>query len=97
MCFFADNGFVLHVQEGSTWSSNCTNYKCTKTAAGAMILGSGVVCPPFNDTECTKVCTLGEVSNNNSSVSMEFSPTLENAHILCVLSLNLKKVVSYKM
>lgn len=59
------NGFVLCIQEGSTWSSNCTNYKCAKTAVGAVILASGVVCPPFNDTECTKVCTLGEVSENN--------------------------------
>uniref|UniRef100_A0A8B9EPW2 Otogelin like n=1 Tax=Anser cygnoides TaxID=8845 RepID=A0A8B9EPW2_ANSCY len=69
-CFFhTDNGTQIVYEEGSTWSTNCTNYKCTKTAAGAMILGSGVVCPPFNDTECTKVCTLGEVSNSNSSVS----------------------------
>nr|XP_047934780.1 otogelin-like protein [Anser cygnoides] len=60
-CFFhTDNGTQIVYEEGSTWSTNCTNYKCTKTAAGAMILGSGVVCPPFNDTECTKVCTLGE-------------------------------------
>uniref|UniRef100_U3J8L8 Otogelin like n=1 Tax=Anas platyrhynchos platyrhynchos TaxID=8840 RepID=U3J8L8_ANAPP len=59
-CFFhTENGTQIVYEEGSTWSSNCTNYKCTKTAAGAMILGSG----------CTKVCTLGEVSNNNSSVS----------------------------
>ncbi|XP_050569179.1 otogelin-like protein [Cygnus atratus] len=54
-CFFhTDNGTQIVYEEGSTWSTNCTNYKCTKTAAGAMILGSGVVCPPFNDTECTK-------------------------------------------
>ncbi|XP_032063447.1 otogelin-like protein [Aythya fuligula] len=54
-CFFHnENGTQIVYEEGSTWSSNCTNYKCTKTAAGAMILGSGVVCPPFNDTECTK-------------------------------------------
>uniref|UniRef100_A0A8C3B7G9 Otogelin like n=1 Tax=Cairina moschata TaxID=8855 RepID=A0A8C3B7G9_CAIMO len=54
-CFFhTENGTQIVYEEGSTWSSNCTNYKCTKTAAGAMILGSGVVCPPFNDTECTK-------------------------------------------
>ncbi|KAM9204114.1 LOW QUALITY PROTEIN: otogelin-like protein [Mergus octosetaceus] len=54
-CFFhTENGTQIVYEEGSTWSSNCTNYKCTKTAAGAVILGSGVVCPPFNDTECTK-------------------------------------------
>lgn len=67
-CFvFPDNGFVLYIQEGSTWTSNCTNYKCAKTAAGAVVLGSSVACPPFNDTECTKVCTLGKVSDNNCS------------------------------
>ncbi|XP_068787387.1 otogelin-like protein [Struthio camelus] len=52
--FPMENGTLIVHEEGSTWSSNCTNYKCAKTAAGAMILGSSVVCPPFNDTECTK-------------------------------------------
>ncbi|XP_052630473.1 otogelin-like protein isoform X6 [Harpia harpyja] len=52
--FHTENGTLIVYEEGSTWSSNCTNYKCAKTAAGAMILGSSVVCPPFNDTECTK-------------------------------------------
>ncbi|XP_040451149.1 otogelin-like protein [Falco naumanni] len=52
--FHTENGTLIVYEEGSTWSSNCTNYKCTKTAAGAIILGSSVVCPPFNDTECTK-------------------------------------------
>ncbi|NWI10836.1 OTOGL protein, partial [Crypturellus soui] len=49
-----ENGTLVVHEEGSTWSSNCTNYKCAKTAAGAMVLGSSVICPPFNDTECTK-------------------------------------------
>ncbi|KFQ02251.1 Otogelin-like, partial [Leptosomus discolor] len=52
--FHTENGTLTVYEEGSTWSSNCTNYKCAKTAAGAIILGSSVVCPPFNDTECTK-------------------------------------------
>ncbi|XP_064365622.1 otogelin-like protein [Dromaius novaehollandiae] len=52
--FHTENGTLIVHEEGSTWSSNCTNYKCAKTAAGAMILESSVVCPPFNDTECTK-------------------------------------------
>ncbi|KAM6384723.1 LOW QUALITY PROTEIN: otogelin-like protein [Alca torda] len=52
--FHTENGTLLVYEEGSTWSSNCTNYKCAKTAAGTIILGSSVVCPPFNDTECTK-------------------------------------------
>uniref|UniRef100_A0A8D0FU78 Otogelin like n=1 Tax=Strix occidentalis caurina TaxID=311401 RepID=A0A8D0FU78_STROC len=52
--FHTENGTLIVYEEGSTWSSNCTNYQCAKTAAGAIILGSSVVCPPFNDTECTK-------------------------------------------
>ncbi|KFW82285.1 Otogelin-like, partial [Manacus vitellinus] len=52
--FHTENGTLIVYEEGSTWSSNCTNYKCAKTAAGAIILGSSVVCPPFNDTDCTK-------------------------------------------
>ncbi|XP_014743864.1 PREDICTED: otogelin-like protein [Sturnus vulgaris] len=52
--FHAENGTLIVYEEGSTWTSNCTNYKCVKTAAGAIVLGSSVVCPPFNDTECIK-------------------------------------------
>ncbi|NWV24748.1 OTOGL protein, partial [Origma solitaria] len=52
--FHTENGTLTVYEEGSTWTSNCTNYKCEKTAAGAIVLGSSVVCPPFNDTECTK-------------------------------------------
>ncbi|XP_015484705.1 otogelin-like protein isoform X2 [Parus major] len=52
--FQTENGTLTVYEEGSTWTSNCTNYKCVKTAAGAIVLGSSVVCPPFNDTECTK-------------------------------------------
>ncbi|NXO87561.1 OTOGL protein, partial [Sitta europaea] len=52
--FRTENGTLIVYEEGSTWTSSCTNYKCVKTAAGAVVLGSSVVCPPFNDTECTK-------------------------------------------
>ncbi|NXL71128.1 OTOGL protein, partial [Leptocoma aspasia] len=52
--FHTENGTLIMYEEGSTWTSNCTSYKCVKTAAGAIVLGSSVVCPPFNDTECTK-------------------------------------------
>uniref|UniRef100_A0A672TUZ7 Otogelin like n=1 Tax=Strigops habroptila TaxID=2489341 RepID=A0A672TUZ7_STRHB len=52
--FHTENGTLIMYEVSSTWTSNCTNYKCAKTAAGAIILGSSVVCPPFNDTECTK-------------------------------------------
>ncbi|XP_069705857.1 otogelin-like protein [Phaenicophaeus curvirostris] len=52
--FHTENGTLIVYEEGSSWSSNCTNYKCAKTPAGAIIVGSSVSCPPFNDTECTK-------------------------------------------
>ncbi|KFV14379.1 Otogelin-like, partial [Pterocles gutturalis] len=52
--FHTENGTLIVYEARSTWSSNCTNYKCAKTAVGTIILGSSVVCPPFNDTECTK-------------------------------------------
>ncbi|CAM2098222.1 unnamed protein product [Caretta caretta] len=52
--FYTENGTLSVHEEGSTWASNCTKYECAKTAVGAMILGSSVVCPPFNETECTK-------------------------------------------
>ncbi|KAF7248533.1 Otogelin-like protein, partial [Varanus komodoensis] len=41
--------------EGSSWEFNCTKYQCAKTAVGAIVLGSSLTCPPFNETECTKV------------------------------------------
>lgn len=34
---------------------NCTRYDCVETAVGAVILASGVTCPPFNDSECVQV------------------------------------------
>uniref|UniRef100_A0A7M4E6M8 Otogelin like n=1 Tax=Crocodylus porosus TaxID=8502 RepID=A0A7M4E6M8_CROPO len=52
--FYSENGTVAIYEEGSTWNSNCTKYKCAKMDAGAVILGSSVACPPFNETECTK-------------------------------------------
>uniref|UniRef100_A0A8D0GHF9 Otogelin like n=1 Tax=Sphenodon punctatus TaxID=8508 RepID=A0A8D0GHF9_SPHPU len=54
--FYTENGTLAIHEEGSTWGFNCTKYECAKTALGAMILGSSVVCPPFNETECIKVC-----------------------------------------
>ncbi|XP_075062082.1 otogelin-like protein [Mixophyes fleayi] len=51
--YSANETFTLY-EVGTTWISNCTKYECTKTAVGAMILGSSVVCPPFNGSECLK-------------------------------------------
>ncbi|KAM9311608.1 otogelin-like protein [Gastrophryne carolinensis] len=52
--FYNENGTMALYEVGTSWISNCTTYECTKTAVGAMILGSSVVCPPFNGTECLK-------------------------------------------
>ncbi|XP_061495635.1 otogelin-like protein [Rhineura floridana] len=52
--FYSGNGTLVIYEEGSTWDSNCTKYECAKTAVGAVLLGSSVVCPLFNETECTK-------------------------------------------
>ncbi len=43
------------LQAGSSWVANCTRFDCMETAVGAVVLASGVVCPPFNDTECIQV------------------------------------------
>nr|XP_033808517.1 otogelin-like protein isoform X3 [Geotrypetes seraphini] len=52
--FYDENGTVSIYQVGSTWLSNCTKFECTETTVGAMIMGSSVVCPPFNESECLK-------------------------------------------
>ncbi|XP_066445392.1 otogelin-like protein [Eleutherodactylus coqui] len=52
--FYSESGALTIYEVGDSWISNCTKYECTKTAVGAMILGSSVVCPPFNSSECLK-------------------------------------------
>ncbi|XP_069620534.1 otogelin-like protein [Ranitomeya imitator] len=52
--FYSDNRTFTTYEVDDSWISNCTKYECAKTAVGAMILGSGVVCPPFNSSECLK-------------------------------------------
>lgn len=54
--FFASVLLLLMcLQVGNSWVENCTRYDCVETSVGAVILASGVVCPPFNDTECIQV------------------------------------------
>uniref|UniRef100_A0ABM5GFJ0 Otogelin-like protein isoform X4 n=1 Tax=Pogona vitticeps TaxID=103695 RepID=A0ABM5GFJ0_9SAUR len=54
-CAFDNGNGTLDIyEEGSTWDSNCTKYECVKTPVGAIVLGSSVICPPFNETECMK-------------------------------------------
>ncbi|XP_029378297.1 otogelin-like protein [Echeneis naucrates] len=52
--FTNENGTTELFAVGSSWVENCTRYDCMETAVGAVILASGVVCPPFNDTECSQ-------------------------------------------
>ncbi|KAM7396654.1 hypothetical protein PAMP_019680 [Pampus punctatissimus] len=52
--FTNENGTTELFAAGSSWVENCTRYDCMETAVGAVILASGVVCPPFNDTECVQ-------------------------------------------
>ncbi|XP_056430430.1 otogelin-like protein isoform X1 [Hyla sarda] len=52
--FYSHNETFTIYEVGDSWISNCTKYECTKTAVGAMVLGSSVVCPPFNSSECLK-------------------------------------------
>uniref|UniRef100_A0A4W3ISK9 Otogelin like n=1 Tax=Callorhinchus milii TaxID=7868 RepID=A0A4W3ISK9_CALMI len=47
-----ESGETILNKAGTSWVSNCIRYECLETAVGVAILGSGVVCPPFNDTEC---------------------------------------------
>uniref|UniRef100_A0A3Q2Z3M8 Otogelin like n=1 Tax=Hippocampus comes TaxID=109280 RepID=A0A3Q2Z3M8_HIPCM len=52
-CIFTNNNGTTELfSAGSSWVENCTRYDCIQTAVGAMVLASGVVCPPFDDTEC---------------------------------------------
>lgn len=48
----SENGTTEVFMAGSSWVANCTRFDCLETAVGAVVLASGVVCPPFNDTEC---------------------------------------------
>ncbi|NXF28498.1 OTOG protein, partial [Nyctibius bracteatus] len=49
------NGTVANFKPGTVWISNCIRYECTNTAIGPVLISSSVGCPPFNETECTKV------------------------------------------
>ncbi|KAL0968337.1 hypothetical protein UPYG_G00265580 [Umbra pygmaea] len=52
--FINNNGTNELFTAGSSWVDNCTRYDCVETPVGTVVLASGVVCPPFNDTECTQ-------------------------------------------
>lgn len=60
---------------------NCTRYDCVETAVGAVILASGVVCPPFNDTECLQVWTVEIYANKESCFREIVSGRLTNVSV----------------
>ncbi|XP_048463872.1 otogelin-like protein [Rhincodon typus] len=51
-CTFEEGGSIVLYNAGTSWITNCVRYECLETAVGLVVLGSGVVCPPFNETEC---------------------------------------------
>ncbi|XP_069758400.1 otogelin-like protein [Narcine bancroftii] len=51
-CSFEEEGSLVSHNAGSSWIADCIRYKCLETTVGAVMLGSGIVCPPFNETEC---------------------------------------------
>ncbi|XP_072566142.1 otogelin-like protein [Paramormyrops kingsleyae] len=54
-CIYTSENSTMEVYTaGSSWVTNCTRFDCVETAVGAVTLGSVVVCPPFNDTECVQ-------------------------------------------
>uniref|UniRef100_A0AAV2KQP5 Otogelin-like protein n=1 Tax=Knipowitschia caucasica TaxID=637954 RepID=A0AAV2KQP5_KNICA len=52
--FTNENGTTELFAAGSSWVENCTRFDCMETSVGAVVLASGVICPPFNDTECVQ-------------------------------------------
>lgn len=42
-------------QPGRSWVSNCMKFDCADTLSGPTLISYSFSCPPFNETECTKV------------------------------------------
>ncbi|GCB69420.1 hypothetical protein scyTo_0005469 [Scyliorhinus torazame] len=51
-CTFEDDGSIVLYNAGTSWVAKCIRYECLETTVGVAMLGSGVICPPFNETEC---------------------------------------------
>ncbi|XP_067906151.1 otogelin-like protein [Heterodontus francisci] len=51
-CTFEEDGSIVLYNAGTSWVSNCIRYECLETTVGVAMLGTGIVCPPFNETEC---------------------------------------------
>ncbi|XP_032894112.1 otogelin-like protein isoform X1 [Amblyraja radiata] len=51
-CPFEEEGSIVLHNAGTSWIADCIRYECLETTVGVTMLGSGMVCPPFNETEC---------------------------------------------
>ncbi|KAJ8340070.1 hypothetical protein SKAU_G00347030 [Synaphobranchus kaupii] len=50
-----ENGSISLSTPGKTWVSKCMKYECAATASGPTLVSYTFSCPPFNETECTKI------------------------------------------
>ncbi|XP_039596385.1 otogelin [Polypterus senegalus] len=50
-----DNGTAALVKPGASWVSSCIKYDCVDTQSGPTLISYPVSCPPFNESECTKI------------------------------------------
>ncbi|XP_067347301.1 otogelin [Channa argus] len=50
-----ENGTALLYKPGKSWVSNCMKFDCADTLSGPTLVSYSYSCPPFNETECTKI------------------------------------------
>ncbi|XP_061606093.1 otogelin isoform X2 [Phyllopteryx taeniolatus] len=50
-----ENGSTILYKPGKSWVSNCLKFECTDTLFGPTMISYPFSCPPFNETECTKI------------------------------------------
>uniref|UniRef100_A0AAQ6IID4 Otogelin n=1 Tax=Anabas testudineus TaxID=64144 RepID=A0AAQ6IID4_ANATE len=51
-----ENGTAALYKPGKSWVSNCMKFDCADTLSGPTLISYSFSCPPFNETECMKVC-----------------------------------------
>ncbi|XP_035991595.1 LOW QUALITY PROTEIN: otogelin [Fundulus heteroclitus] len=50
-----ENGTIGIYKPGRSWVSNCKKFDCSDTSFGPTLISYSYSCPPFNETECTKI------------------------------------------
>uniref|UniRef100_A0A672GQ44 Otogelin n=1 Tax=Salarias fasciatus TaxID=181472 RepID=A0A672GQ44_SALFA len=50
-----ENGTAGLYKPGKSWVSNCMKFDCADTLSGPTLISYSFSCPPFNETECTKI------------------------------------------